>query len=224
MQQLPEVAFDPVYYFSLDAELESRPFGAVPGGFGIDLTFLEGGDVNSKNNDGIPFHEGNSWRGLQGKVLGGHDWIVVTENGVAQFDSRFLIRIPPGLSGGDVDDDDDDDVIVDVLVGGRLQGRVSLEGVINPAGSLPPRDAYRRWKLGFGSQATLPLLLSLTFDVSSATTAALSSERTKVLARYAALESGLYVGAGVARFHEGPYSPIEALSLQVYQLRTKVRP
>jgi hypothetical protein len=198
------------YFFSLRAALDTRPVGTVPGGFRLDVEYRDPGDsVEHTPRTGDSADE--SWQGLKGRLLSGHDWAFVGTDGIAVFDSRFTVKIyPTQLKQREV------------VLGGRMLARIDLAEAGSAADGAPARGArqetFRRWKAGLG-EGVLPVTVSLSFDVSIAKTEELSAGDIDELTRKVALDSGVFVGIGGVTTRAGQYTPLTALDLGVYKVR-----
>jgi hypothetical protein len=208
------------YAFTLTAALRQRVIGEVPGGTRVDLAYLNQGASTIVARTGGIFPAGAT-----GKILSGQDWVMVTENGVADFDGRFTAD----CNG--------------VLLGAHVQGRADMSTVVvdgQPIGKNP----YERWRTGFGTGATLTLILPVVFDIADQDLdsaraqgtappgdapagagaeghSATPSPEAPDLGKLELLGRSMALAEGVVTFTSGPYSPIESITLDVYCYRPK---
>jgi hypothetical protein len=134
--------FTTKYAFTLTSTMNQRLVGDVPGGTRLDLAYLDGGTSTitvDKNGGLFP-------KDTTGTIITGQDWVLVGEDGVADFDGRLTARIG------------------DVIIGGHLQGRADLKTLVVGKQTIKT-NAYETWYGGVGPDAKMPLVLPIVFEI-----------------------------------------------------------
>jgi hypothetical protein len=202
------------YYCSLKTAVETRPVGAIPGGYRVDVAYQEGGPVRTLRKKGSAADPAVDPVDMDGSLLSGHDWIRVSENAVAHFDARITIRCKSERPN------DEEQPPPPPILGARIFGKADLAraSVLSAhAGDRKPEAAFQKWKDGFGNDATLPLVVSVTFDVAGPAAQRLLGSDPEQYRPYLPLDRALFTGIGRARFGAGAYSPMKELILHVYR-------
>jgi len=205
--------FDKTYAFTLMSTMNQRLVGNVPGGTRLDLAYLNGGaSAISVTQTGGLFPAGTT-----GTIITGQDWVLVGEDGVADFDGRFTAKVG------------------DVVIGGHLQGRADLATLVVD-GKPIQANAYETWYGGVGPNAEMPIILPIVFEIPSpnedsaeaqgtASAGASSapdpsgSEAARVRDGLTKLSRCLAVGEGKVTFKPNQsQSPVNVITLDVFCL------
>jgi hypothetical protein len=207
------------YYFTLAARLEQKSAGMMPGGYRIDLYYDgEGQPIRFKSSSGEVGLDPSSHPELDGAfVLSGSDWVVIDENCVVDFDSRFTLQLNQPAPKGD------ESPAHEALITGRIRGRGDLRATRNPDGSrydfgTPATNGavIQAWSRGLGDGSYLPLILAVTFSVPGE---GFDDKHTKVYQRYQFLTTSLLFAPAKVTFGRGEWSPAKSIELDLYCLQ-----
>ena len=202
------------YVFSIEATLETRVVGEVPGGVRIDVGYKDDGVISVKAGHlpkigGVVRMTKNSPDNDDqeiGEISSGQDWILigkVGEKAFADLDGRLTFRFFSNENPKETDTAND----VTLVAGGHVRGRVDLD------------VSYQDWMLGDLTKP-LALVVPLSFDVSAVGDKKTSpAQKNAVLghAPIAELSRSLFWGIGTASVKSERYSPLTKVSLDVYR-------
>jgi hypothetical protein len=206
------------YVFSIQATLDTRVVGDVPGGVRVDVGYQDGWVTvdpavgSSVAKEVRTTRDAPDGRPTLGRISSGQDWILigkVDEIAFADFDGRLTFKFNANLPVGEASERRDP--VVPLVAGGHVRGRVNL-GV-----------RYDEWLLG-RLETTLPLILPLSFDVSAFDDKKTSPDEGKrALAKTPIAELGrsLFWGIGTATVKRERYSPLTAVNLRVCRVTTE---
>jgi hypothetical protein len=196
--------------FTIDAAVTARPLGEIPSGFRIDLQYnKETSRVSSRPleegawDDDWPQHtRERMWKGLNGSVVSGNDWVTVYTNAVIRMNGRVTIAARTQARRP---------FLIDML----------YSGVTDLAQGGDAKAQYERWRAGEFGGMTLSSTLAITFELAHGTESWARKEEQSPeadYARFARLVRAQYVALGTAQLGEGPYSLINRLHLTVHEL------
>lgn len=220
------------YFFTVEPRIETIPVGEVPGGFRVDLRYLEGGPsvttdgpayagawlakLNSQFSDLSavrtataqtlrPLHESGQleWQGIEGTILSGTDWATVRSDGVISFDGRATIRT-------------DDEFLIDAVV----SGVVDLRPRTTPMTRNKSREVYTDWLNG-GLKHAIPVSLAVHFEAAENVESWANNKIKKASEaywKYERLVRGNFVALGDMTLQNTAYSPISTLILDIYEV------
>jgi hypothetical protein len=220
------------YWFSIDAELDHRIVGEVPGGVRIDLGYRNGKvTVKPKLGSDLETYFGikttadeNAPERTIGEISSGQDWLLIGAAGpstVADFDGRLTIRFRPRAAQPQsqvgqqqpkaVGYKDQDNGGVSLVVGGRMRGRVDLA------------IKYAEWFNGHARAEPLPLALPLFVDVArfgpgGTWVEPLPAKQDQPDDDFAKLGRYQLLGVGHATCKNERYSPLERVTFDVYSV------
>lgn len=191
------------YGFTLQANLTQTFIGEIPGGFRVDLQYEPRGSV-ALSFDGFLADLRDMLE--PARLLSGNDWVSVSANGLASFDTRISLQVGPPS-------DDPDERCV---IGGNICGRVDLINLRNEAGE-PIFDQHERpeniiaaWQKGFADGSFLPLALSAVFDIPVKGS---DRDQNRIYQRCRPLGQSTFVVFGRATYAFGQNSPLDSISL-----------
>jgi len=208
------------YCFGLEATIAQRYVGEGAGGYRLDLEY-EAAEDSVKVGDVSSLSPAARDRIESASLVSGSDWVFVSKEGVASFETRMTLRLKSDSTKAEP-----------ALISGRIRGRADLKTYRVPderanGGWKAPfttdtkhADVMSKWRSGFGEGAYLPLALAVVFDV-PATGA--DGKRRKEFDDCRELERCLLVGFGEAIYACGEYSPVTSISLRIYKLGSEPR-
>lgn len=199
--------------FTLDAAVTARALGEVPSGFRVDLQYnRETSHVSSRAmDDGLwdddwPDRE---WKGLNGSVVSGNDWLTVHVNGVIRMNGRVTLAARTHARRP---------FLIDML----YAGMIDLAQGPSAHNTRDGKAQYERWRAGELGGVTLRPTLAITFELAHGTEAWAKKEDQSPEAdyiRFARLSRAQYVATGSAQLGDGPYSLINRLQLTVCEVQ-----
>lgn len=238
------------YYFSIKPQIQEAPVGEIPGGFRVDLRYLGGTIVTDEAKyerdwlarrnltwqeppaspteapkttpltqltqvrrldvDDLKRRRNKAeleWFGIDGAIVSGGDWATVRRDGVAMFDGRITIRSADGF-------------LIDSVMSGVVDLRDRRAQGLDDASKV-----YNKWLIGQLDMLTVPVVLALHFEAADAGAAWAQSRFKNASAqfwKYERLVRGQFVAVGTLELSKSIYSPITAVTLDVYEMEGTV--
>lgn len=151
--------------------------------------------------------DGLEWFGFDGDLLAGHDWALVRDDGVVQLGSRVTI-----LSH------DEEQAVVEA----SLTGNVDLRAAAGAPALSDAGDVFQRWRAGGLKQAIVPVALAASFTSATRIAESWAPARMKRQGegawKLARLLRGQFVAVGQAALGASRLSPLELVTLDVYEV------
>jgi hypothetical protein len=155
------------------------------------------------------------WFGLKGAVLSGGDWALVQKNGVVTFDARVTLKTGDGF-----------------LVDAVFSGQVDLRTVLTPPATGDRGDlgwVYDSYLNNKPADPQLPIALAVRFEAADQPHLRQGEDDSWIRnSRYAAqgryfwkyqrLVRGQFIGRGALTIKTEQRSPVESISLHVYEI------
>lgn len=198
--------------FRIWTKVESIPLGEVPGGFRIDVRCGHFANEVSSLPEAVQREDwpDGGWRGLDGELVSGNDWVTIQTTAVMRLNGRLTIRAKdePKARQGLAP------YLIDML----------YTGAIDLTGGEPERveESYEQWRRGELPHDKLQVTLAISFELGLGKNQ-LNKERQREVdearyARYARLGRAQYIAVGSATLEHKPYSPIKELDVTVLEL------
>jgi hypothetical protein len=170
------------------------------------LTYAQ---IKSNEEDLIELRQARllEWFGIEGSVLSGSDWVTIRKDGVAVFDGRVTIKTTDGT-------------LIDAVVGGAVDLRDRSKQELQAPTADPRSPAYDGWLRGALVQP-VSTVLSVRFEAASATKSwAANTIRaaSEGFWKYERLVRGQFVAVGTVDTQKASYSPVSAVSLDIYEV------
>lgn len=191
------------YCFTLAADIQQTFVGEAPGGFRVDLQYASDGAVSFDFPSRLDANALSEFQ--EAKLLTGTDWVSVSNDAIATFDTRITFRVGPVQKNPEKR----------CVISANVRGRAFL-GDCRKEDGTPEFDRderpaiMARWQQGFSRNSYLPLALSAVFDVP---TRGYDPAQDEVYEKCRALERGLFVAFGRANYLGGTYSRLGSIRL-----------
>lgn len=208
------VARNDLYCFGLTATIVQRYVGEGAGGYRLDLEYKPTENSVTMSPDSCLSPDAKR-QIRNASLLSGSDWVFVSKEGVASFETRVTLQIGDGVNPEPA------------LISGRIRGRADLKTYRSPVPNQPGAwtfpftsrtkhsDVMSKWKSGFGEGACLPLALAVVFDVPAAGSD--GNDRTEFI-DCREIERSVLVGFGEATYGPGEHSPVASIELRIYKI------
>lgn len=192
-----------VYGFTLQADITQTFIGEIPGGFRVDIQYDPNGTLTFDQTSALSAGAQQELRRAQ--LLTGTDWVSISAEGIATFDTRITIQV------GEPKNDPDDRCVISANIRGRIDlAECLIEGGGRVFNGKNRAEIVPAWQKGFPPMSYLPLALSAVFDVPSQGD---KPGQKSVYDNCRELERRQFLALGRANYLAGPNSPLDSIRL-----------
>ena len=148
---------------------------------------------------------GIEWFGVSGSLLGGSDWAVIREDGVAQFNGRLTVKT-------------DDGFLIGVTVGGvadlRLGAGAPRRSMLDSGKSL-----FDEWRKGVGANQ-FKAVFAVAFDAAGASQswAGTAYDYAASFWKYQRLTRGQFLANVTLDVDDGAFSPLKEVTMDIVEV------
>jgi hypothetical protein len=191
------------YCFTLSATITQTFIGEIPGGFRVDLQYDPAKALRFDGPSSLSTAERKVLKGAE--LLTGTDWVTVSSDGIATFNTRVTLQVGPVAA-----DETDDRCVLSLNIRGRadLGDLRRLDGTPLLGGART--DIIPAWLKGFEAKSFVPVAFSATFEIP---TEGDTPAQDKIYGACRSLEQRLFLAVGRANYLSGPNSPLDSIRL-----------